>query len=176
MPQEYAGLGYNWNTDLHVLCIFVFVSLCVIVYLSSQSVLQDSITSLGRGRCSHLWSDTTRRSLLRTHTVFFRRSPITVHTHTLVRMSSIWILEDRAPELFIRCYKMTDPNVTSKGILLSLTLAHAAALLPGTWGVPHKLHLVLLYRNVKGITYIRTIEVAHTQNLKMRPIRKKKSG
>lgn len=52
-----------------------------------------------------------------------------------------------------------------KRLLLNLTLAHATTLLPGARGVPNKLLLVFLYRNVKGIAHIRAIEVPHTQHL-----------
>lgn len=45
-------------------------------HLSSQSALQTSAVSCGRGRCWHFWLDTTRRSLSRTQAARRRRSPL----------------------------------------------------------------------------------------------------
>lgn len=91
-------------------------------------------------------------------------------THTCKDGSSVWMLGIKSSqfefELSSSIIKWQIQIITSKGILLNLTLAHAAALLPGARQVPHKLLLVIRYRNVKGITYIRAIQVPYTQHLK----------
>lgn len=54
---------------------FVTVCVCNYAHLTSQSALQGSVTATGWGKCSQRWSDTSRWSLLRTHTTFRLRSP-----------------------------------------------------------------------------------------------------
>ncbi len=69
------------------------------LYLSSQSVLQGSVVPPGRGRFSHLCSETTKWSLLRTHTAFRRRSPADKHTQMTWKwlLSAIKVFKDRKP-------------------------------------------------------------------------------
>lgn len=68
------------------------VSLCINAHLTSQSVLQGSVTATGRGKCSQRWSDTSRWSLLRTHTAFRLRSP----AHTRKTKSRVQIRQHLA--------------------------------------------------------------------------------